>query len=114
VHFRAQYYLTQEDIGKPRAAASLQRLASLNPYVPLHHITGPLTDDVLRRYKAVVCTQVPLSEQVRINNVCHAAGTYFISAETRGVFGYRASTAFFIGPVCVTVANATSLRFALS
>lgn len=36
-----QFYLGPEDIGKSRAAACRDRLASLNPYVPVHVHSAP-------------------------------------------------------------------------
>ena len=65
----------------------MSRLAELNPYVPVKAITGPITEAVLRHYTVVVATQAPLSEQLKIDDFCHANGIYFIAAEARGVFG---------------------------
>jgi ubiquitin-activating enzyme E1 len=82
-----QFYLTEADVGRPRAAATVPRLAELNPYVPVHAVTGALTEDVLRQYAVVVATQQPLAEQLRLDGLCRAHGVHFIAAETRGVFG---------------------------
>ena len=35
-----QFFLRLEDVGKPRAEATLPRLAELNAYVPVHNLGG--------------------------------------------------------------------------
>lgn len=81
-----QFYLHESDIGQPRARACINRLAELNLYVP-STVVDQLTDDVLSTFEVVVCTNLSLKEQLKINTYCHANGIYFISAETYGVFG---------------------------
>ncbi|GMF48601.1 unnamed protein product [Phytophthora fragariaefolia] len=66
----SQFYLSEADIGKPRAAASVKKLAELNPYVP-----------------AVILVNATLKEAKRINAICHSKSIAFISTEARGVFG---------------------------
>ncbi|KAI9025222.1 ubiquitin-activating emzyme E1 [Phycomyces nitens] len=83
----AQFYLRPEDVGKPRAIVSQQRLSELNQYVPVHVIQGPLTEQVLKAYKVVVVTEAPLSEQLEIGDICHNNNIHFISTEVRGLFG---------------------------
>jgi len=41
----------------------------------------------LARYKAVVLTDYPLSEQLRINEYCHEKKIAFVSVCTHGLFG---------------------------
>ncbi|ORX47471.1 ubiquitin-activating emzyme E1, partial [Hesseltinella vesiculosa] len=83
----AQFYLRNEDVGKPRDQVTQPRLAELNQYVPVHVLEGELTQDVLKNYKAVVATELPLSKQLEISEICHANQIYFISTEVRGLFG---------------------------
>ncbi|CEG71464.1 Putative Podospora anserina S mat genomic DNA chromosome 3, supercontig 2 (Fragment) [Rhizopus microsporus] len=82
-----QFYLTEEDIGKPRAQVTQPKLAELNQYVPVHLLENELTEDVLKNYKVVVITDVPLSKQLQISDICHANNIHFISTEVRGLFG---------------------------
>lgn len=36
----AQFFLREEDVGKPRAEAAVRRLAELNAYVPVRNLGG--------------------------------------------------------------------------
>lgn len=78
--------MTEEDIGKPRAAVSQPRLAELNQYVPVHVFDGQLKVEDLKKYKCVVVTELPMAQQLEINDFCHANGINFISTEVRGLF----------------------------
>lgn len=53
-----QFYLTEADIGKNRAEASISKLAELNPYVKVNLSTEPLTDDYLNQFQ-VTFTSFP-------------------------------------------------------
>jgi molybdopterin/thiamine biosynthesis adenylyltransferase len=46
-----QFFLREEDIGKPRAATSAPRLAELNQYVPISVLEGELTTDKIRNFQ---------------------------------------------------------------
>jgi ubiquitin-activating enzyme E1 len=78
--------LTEADVGKPRAAVSQPRLAELNQYVPVHVFDGQLKPENLKMYKCVVVTELPMSQQLEINDFCHANNIHFISTEVRGLF----------------------------
>lgn len=82
----SQFFLTEQDIGKPRADASLPKLSELNAYVPVSVVTQ-LTEDVISRYQVVVATDVPLEQQVKINELTHAKNIKFIACDARGLFG---------------------------
>ncbi|KAI8819476.1 uncharacterized protein EV422DRAFT_534882 [Fimicolochytrium jonesii] len=84
----SQFFLYQEDLGKPRADVTSHRLAELNAYVPVSVLHGELTPEQLSHYQVVVCTETPLAKQLSINEVTHKLGTAFISADVRGLFGY--------------------------
>lgn len=82
----SQFYLTPGDVGKPRAAASLQQLTGLNSYVKTSVVNGPLTDTLLARFNVVVLTEQTITEQLRVNNFCHDNDIGFISADINGIF----------------------------
>lgn len=88
----SQFFLTINDIGTPRDAATAPRLAELNAYTPVTvHSAPSLTSDLdsLKAYQAIVLTGfVPLDEQLTINAFCRKNGIYFIVADTFGLFGY--------------------------
>ncbi|KAG0265948.1 SPS-sensor component ptr3 [Actinomortierella ambigua] len=81
-----QFFLTKEDIGKPRDQISRPRLAELNAYVPINVLEGELSNDKLKQFKVVVATGVSLEKQLEINDFTHANGIHFISAELHGLF----------------------------
>ncbi|KUF99247.1 Kinesin protein KIF16B [Phytophthora nicotianae] len=83
----SQFYLTEGDMGKPRAAVSVKKLAELNPYVPVRCYSGEITEEFLLGFRAVVLVNAPLKEAKRINAICHAKSIAFITTEARGVFG---------------------------
>lgn len=82
----SQFYLTEADIGKNRAAACCHRLAELNNYVPTRHHDGPLNESFLKKFKVVVLTDTPLKEQLRIAEITHANGIALVVGESRGLF----------------------------
>ncbi|KAI9323377.1 ubiquitin-activating emzyme E1 [Dichotomocladium elegans] len=83
----AQFYLRSEEVGQERARVSQQRLAELNHYVPVHVLEEDLTEETLKRFKVVVATELPLSKQLEVSEICHANNIHFISTEVRGLFG---------------------------
>jgi ubiquitin-activating enzyme E1 len=81
-----QFYLSEADVGKPRASACIAKLVELNSNVPVLLHTGKIEDDFLSQFRVVVMVGQPLDEQLRINAFCHQKGIAFISADSRGVF----------------------------
>ncbi|QRW16453.1 Ran-specific GTPase-activating protein 1 [Rhizoctonia solani] len=53
-----------------------------------------ITVDLIKGFQAVILTDVPLSKQLEINDWTHENGVHFISAETRGLFGFSAFNDF--------------------
>ncbi|CAM9877805.1 unnamed protein product [Pylaiella littoralis] len=84
----AQFYLTEADLGKPRAAACVAKLAELNRYVGVKTATGQVTESMLSSFQVVVMIDAPLSEQLRVNGMCHKKGVCYIACDARGVFAY--------------------------
>eukprot|EP01128_Nolandella_sp_AFSM9_P004178 TRINITY_DN1830_c0_g1_i1.p1 TRINITY_DN1830_c0_g1~~TRINITY_DN1830_c0_g1_i1.p1 ORF type:complete len:1025 (+),score=229.32 TRINITY_DN1830_c0_g1_i1:40-3114(+) len=85
-----QFFLTEADVGKNRAEASLSKLNELNPYTPVSLKTDDLATvdlSLFDSYSVVCLTEVPLAVQLRISDYCHQKGIKFISSEVRGVFG---------------------------
>ncbi|KAJ3012816.1 SPS-sensor component ptr3 [Thoreauomyces humboldtii] len=84
----SQFFLFNEDLGKPRAEVTAPRLAELNSYVPVSVLDGDITEAKLAHFQVVVCTETSLEQQLFINGVTHKSGAAFIAADTRGLFGY--------------------------
>ncbi|KAI5793095.1 hypothetical protein EDC01DRAFT_630094 [Geopyxis carbonaria] len=84
-----QFFIRSEDVGKRRDEVSAPRLGELNNYTPVEVAPNNVLDDLslLSKYKAVVVTDIPLSDQLRINNYCHDKKIAFVSASTHGLFG---------------------------
>jgi len=86
----AQFFLHPEDVGKPRDAVTIPRVAELNPYTPVTaHGSQSLTDDLrqLKRYQVVVLTDTPLKQQIQIADYCHENGIFVVITDTFGLFG---------------------------
>lgn len=81
-------FLRDDDVGKPRAQAVVDRLRELNRYVPVDVLEAEeLTPEILSRFKVVVATDATLTQQLAIDDYTHAHGIRFISADVRGLFG---------------------------
>lgn len=85
-HLGSQFYLSEADIGKPRAEACRDSLQELNTAVPVMHATDELTEEFLSGFDVVVVTQTSNAEAIRLNDICRKHGKAFIKADIRGVF----------------------------
>ena len=83
----SQFFLTEADVGRPRADACLEKLAKLNPYVSTSVLSAPLDEAAVRPFGVVVLAGAPLDEQLRVGAACRAHGAALIVADTRGLFG---------------------------
>ena len=71
----AQFFLREDDIGRPRAEVTRPRLAELNNYVPVGVHTGVLEPSYLSQFGIVVVAGgVPLAEACAMDEACRAAG----------------------------------------
>lgn len=82
-----QYYLSEKDIGKNRAQASLDKLRELNSYVKVNYYDGNITEDFIKTFKVVILTDSPLNQQIKINNITHENNIAFINTCTIGLSG---------------------------
>lgn len=84
-----QFFLREEDVGKPRAQVTAPRLAELNTYVPIKVLggQGEITPEMVAPYQLVVLTNATIAKQVEINEFTRSKGIYFIAADVRGLFG---------------------------
>lgn len=81
-----QFFLTEEDLGKETAAATIGKLLELNLYVPIS-IAGDLSETTLGQFKCIVATNLSIEEQCQINEFAHRNDIGFISVDIRGLFG---------------------------
>lgn len=105
----AQFFLTPNDVGKPRDEVTAPRVAELNAYTPvkvhqspgyvasqlpyinprLIMIANRLDDNMSQfdKYQVVVLTNVPIQSQKAIGDYCHSKGIYVVMADIFGLFG---------------------------
>lgn len=109
----SQFYLSEESVGRNRAEACADALASLSDLctVQVQNTDTPLDEQFLaqftvcssnllslyflgkeitysqRRQKVVVFSDAPIAELVQVNRMCRKHGVKFIASEIRGVFG---------------------------
>lgn len=88
----SQFFLREDDLGNSRADAAIARLSELNAYVPVRNLGGnpgqPITVDLVKGFQVVVLVNAPLQKQLEIDDWTHQNGVHFITAGTRGLFGY--------------------------
>lgn len=105
----AQFFLTPEDVGKPRDEVTAPRVAELNAYTPVKihqspwYVNGILGAPVLcdannawsmdeglsqfDQYQVVVLTNTSIKSQKAIGDYCHSKGIYFVAVDAFGLFG---------------------------
>jgi ubiquitin-activating enzyme E1 len=86
----SQFFLTEEDVvcKRNRAAASVQKLSELNPYVRVVlHEDKNLSEAFLSQFEVMIVCNGSLELATRLDAFCHAHGKGFIRGEARGPFG---------------------------
>eukprot|EP00257_Ricinus_communis_P008710 XP_002526617.3 ubiquitin-activating enzyme E1 1 isoform X1 [Ricinus communis] len=85
----SNFTFSENDVGKNRALASLQKLQELNNAVVVSTLTTELTKEKLSDFQAVVFTDINLEKAYEFNDYCHShqPPISFIKAEVRGLFG---------------------------
>ena len=89
-----QFYLAEEDVGKNRAEASLNKIQQLNYYVKVDTalLDQKLPKDeaelskILKDYTLVILTENDYETQIAVNNYCRKNKIYFISTDIMGPF----------------------------
>ncbi|XP_057954295.1 ubiquitin-activating enzyme E1 1 isoform X3 [Malania oleifera] len=85
----SNFIFSENDIGKNRALASVQKLQELNNAVVISTLTTKLTIEQLSDFQAVVFTDISFEKAIEFNDYCrsHKPPISFIKAEVRGLFG---------------------------
>ncbi|KAJ6299242.1 hypothetical protein OIU76_020250 [Salix suchowensis] len=85
----SNFIFSENDVGKNKALASVQKLQELNNAVVISTLTTELTKEHLSKFQAVVLTDVTLEKAIEFNDYCHdhKPPISFIKAEVRGLFG---------------------------
>ncbi|KAK1421694.1 hypothetical protein QVD17_24240 [Tagetes erecta] len=87
--FSSNFVFTEDDLGKNRALASLNKMQELNNSVAISTLTTELTTEQLSEFQAVVFTDISLEKAIEFDNFCHKhePPIAFIKSEVRGLFG---------------------------
>ncbi|GFZ13322.1 ubiquitin-activating enzyme 1 [Actinidia rufa] len=82
-------FFSENDVGKNRALASVQKLQELNNAVAISTLTTKLTKEQISDFQAVVFTDINQEKAIEFNDHCHMhqPPIAFIKAEVRGLFG---------------------------
>ncbi|KAM1051387.1 hypothetical protein TB2_032498 [Malus domestica] len=85
----SNFFFSEEDVGKNRALACVQKLQELNNAVVISTITTELTKEKLSDFQAVVFTDISLEKAIEFDDYCHNHNPpiSFIKSEVRGLFG---------------------------
>ncbi|KAF3454878.1 hypothetical protein FNV43_RR05326 [Rhamnella rubrinervis] len=85
----SNFLFSENDVGKNRTLASVQKLQELNNAVVVHTLTTELKKEQLSDFQAVVFTDVSLEKAIEFNEYCHnhQPPIAFIKTEVRGLFG---------------------------
>ncbi|KAL8261875.1 hypothetical protein R6Q59_025924 [Mikania micrantha] len=85
----SNFIFTENDVGKNRALASVQKLQELNNAVLVSTLPTKLTKEQLSNFQAVVFTNIDLKTAIEFNDYCHnhQPPIAFIKTEVRGLFG---------------------------
>ncbi|KAF8397226.1 hypothetical protein HHK36_016136 [Tetracentron sinense] len=85
----SNFIFSEDDVGKNRALASVQKLQELNNAVVISTLTTKLVKEQLSDFQAVVFTDISLEKATEFDDYCHnhQPPISFIKAEVRGLFG---------------------------
>nr|KAJ0187245.1 hypothetical protein LSAT_V11C900462630 [Lactuca sativa] len=85
----SNFLFSENDVGKNRAQASVQKLQELNNAVLVSTLPTKLTKEQLSNFQAVVFTDIDLKTAIEFDDYCHnhQPPIAFIKTEVRGLFG---------------------------
>ncbi|KAI9791160.1 MAG: hypothetical protein M1833_001570 [Piccolia ochrophora] len=87
----AQFFVSEDDVGRKRAEAAAPQIRKLNPRVALHISTDPIAlqpPTFFTPYDVVIATCMDLDTLSTINAACRLCSRPFYAAGTHGFFGY--------------------------
>ncbi|KAL9102949.1 MAG: hypothetical protein Q9163_001975 [Psora crenata] len=87
----SQFFISEEDIGKNRAAAAAPQIRKLNPRVAVHVDTQNIRSKGMEYYMPfdmIIATDLDLSTLSTINASCRLCGHPFYASGTHGFYGY--------------------------
>ncbi|XP_020276157.1 ubiquitin-activating enzyme E1 2-like [Asparagus officinalis] len=85
----SNFFFSEDDLGKNRAQACVQKLQELNNAVLISALTEKLSTKLLSNFQAVIFTDISLEKAIEYDDYCHNHNPPipFIKTEVRGLFG---------------------------
>ena len=88
----AQFFIREDDIGKPRDQAALPRIQKMNNRVKVSILpTDPLTENdpsYLEPFSIVIATDLPIASLNHLNTACRFSQKPFYCGGSHGLYGY--------------------------
>ncbi|CAN6842464.1 unnamed protein product [Brassica oleracea] len=85
----SNFVFSEDDVGKNRADASVNKLQDLNNAVVVSSLTTCLTKEHLSPFQVVVFSDISLEKAIEFDDYCHShqPPIAFVKADVRGLFG---------------------------
>uniref|UniRef100_A0A1D1Y6H3 E1 ubiquitin-activating enzyme n=2 Tax=Anthurium amnicola TaxID=1678845 RepID=A0A1D1Y6H3_9ARAE len=85
----SNFFVLEDDVGKNRALACVQKLQELNNAVTISTLTTKLCKENLLGFQAVVFTDITMERAIEFDDYCHnhEPPISFVKTEVRGLFG---------------------------
>ncbi|XP_014260992.1 SUMO-activating enzyme subunit 1 [Cimex lectularius] len=89
----SQFFIPQDKLGENRAVASLERAKALNPLVEVSAESCNVSDlseefFLGTRWDIVIASGLPISQYVRIDDICRKENICFFIGDVFGMFGF--------------------------
>ncbi|KAK9456338.1 hypothetical protein V1511DRAFT_497210 [Dipodascopsis uninucleata] len=87
----AQFFVTEESIGKNRAEACLENIEKLNRRVTVKALAEDFRskdDNFYAPFDVIVASELTFEEYLSINEICHSLNKPFYAAGLIGLYGY--------------------------
>ncbi|CAF1864358.1 hypothetical protein Bca4012_033520 [Brassica carinata] len=85
----SNFVFSEDDVGKNRADASVNKLQDLNNAVVVSSLTTCLTKEHLSPFQVVVFSDISMEKAIEFDDYCHShqPPIAFVKADVRGLFG---------------------------
>uniref|UniRef100_M4DYL5 E1 ubiquitin-activating enzyme n=1 Tax=Brassica campestris TaxID=3711 RepID=M4DYL5_BRACM len=85
----SNFVFSEDDVGKNRADASVNKLQDLNNAVVVSSLTTCLTKEHLSSFQVVVFSDISIEKAIEFDDYCHShqPPIAFVKADVRGLFG---------------------------
>ncbi|XP_046826131.1 SUMO-activating enzyme subunit 1 [Vespa crabro] len=87
----SQFFIPNDQIGKNKAEASLQRTQNLNPMVNVEADSTNIDDkpdEYFSNFNVICATQCTITQLKRLNKICRQHKIKFFAGDVWGTFGY--------------------------